>query len=282
MPLLEHSDPLDSRQFFIAVKRLADSLSYGTDRSQMLGQGIEYVQSRPYIQGDPVKTIDWRISARTGVVHVKEYETPKCLPVWFIVDTSSSMTLSSTPISKYQLAVQLAGGLALTCLDQVSPVGVMGAGSRDLNIKPSLSRDTVMRWLHELRHYDFHESTHLGQKLLSLSPTLGDNTLIFVISDFHDSEALRAIKRLNQKHDVIGLILRDPAEDNLSGAGFIRGKEVESGHSFTISAKKEFSDLEEISTALKKAAVDHLPIYTNKPILARLRLFLQSRHLLGH
>lgn len=282
MPLLEHADPLNSRQFFIAIKRLADSLSYGTDRSIMLGQGIEYVQSRPYIQGDPVKTIDWRISARTGVIHVKEYETPKCIPVWFIVDTSASMTLSSTPISKYQIAVQIAGGLALACLDQVSPVGVLGAGSRDLNIKPSLSRDTVLRWLHELRQYDFHERTHLADKLIALSPSLGENSLIFVLSDFHDPDAMRALKRLNQKHDVVSLILRDPAEDHLSGAGFIRGKEVESGRSFTISAKKNFSDLDEVTSALKKASVDQLTLYTNKPILAPLRLFIQSRHLLGH
>jgi len=92
VPKLQTTEPLNSKQFFIAIKRLADSLSHGTDRSLLLGQGIEYVQSRPYIQGDPVKTIDWRISARTGVTHVKEYETPKCLPVWFIVDTSGRLT----------------------------------------------------------------------------------------------------------------------------------------------------------------------------------------------
>lgn len=281
MPLLEHTDPLDSRQFFIAIKRLADSLSYGTDRSQLLGQGIEYVQSRPYVQGDPVKTIDWRVSARTGVTHVKEYETPKCLPVWFIVDTSASMTLSSTTISKYQLAVQIAGGLALSCIDKVSPVGIMGAGSRDLNIKPSLSRNTILTWLHELRNYDFNESTHLAEKLISLSPSLGENTLIFVLSDFHDPDVLRALKRLNHKHDVVSIVLRDPAEDNLRGAGFIRGKEVESKQEFTISAKKEFSRLEDTTAALKKSSVDHLALYTNKPILAPLRLFVQSRHLLS-
>ena len=70
---LEKSDPLDSRQFVIAVKSLADSLSYGTDASPFLGSGTEYVQSRQYQPGDPIRSIDWRITARTSKFHVKEF-----------------------------------------------------------------------------------------------------------------------------------------------------------------------------------------------------------------
>lgn len=281
MPSLQQTEPLDSRQFVIAIKRLADSLSYGTDRSPFLGSGLEYVQSRPYVPGDPVKTIDWRVTARTGVPHIKEYETPKQLPVWFVVDSSASMTLSSTRLSKYQLAVQIAGGLALTCLDRVSPVGLMAAGSRDLKISPSLSRETLMLWLHQLRRYDFSEETRLGEKLLALNPSLKQRALVIVLSDLHDPEAIPALKLLNGRHDLVTILLRDPAEDGLANAGFLRARDAESSRTMTTPAKKQFTSTSDLVSELQRASVDHFLLQTERPFLASLRLFLQSRNLLS-
>jgi len=274
---LRDCDPLDSRQFLLAVKRLADSLSYGTDRSPFLGQGLEYVQSRRYEAGDPVKSIDWRVTARTGKPHVKQFETPKQMPVWLVVDTSASMTLASRPPGKYGLAVQVAGGIALACLDRVSPVGMLGAGGREVIVQPSLSRDVLLQWLHRLRTHRHDEPTTLGQRLLGLEPSLGQRSLLIVLSDFHDPDALPALKLVGARHDVICLIFRDPAEDQLAGAGFFRAREVETGRELLTHGSRLLSTTAALEEAMKKASLDHFLIRPGTPFLGRLRHFLRSR-----
>jgi uncharacterized protein (DUF58 family) len=185
--LLAKVEPLAARQFVIAIRRLANDLTYGMDGSRYLGSGIDYVQSRIYMPGDPIKSIDWRVTARTGKVFVKQYEAPRRIPAWFVIDTSASMVVSSVATSKYEQALHVAGGLAFACLDRMSPVGVLGAGERDVRIEPSLARDQVLQWLLRLRRHAFDEGTMLARRLAELRPTLKGRSLIIVCSDLHEA-----------------------------------------------------------------------------------------------
>ena len=272
---------LDSRQFSLAVKRLADSLSYGTDRSPFLGSGLEYVQSRPYQYGDPIKSIDWRVTARTRRVHVKEYEAPKRMPVYLLVDTSASMTISSHHRSKYETAVFLAGGLALAALDRISPVGVLGVGGRSLHVRPSLSKDQVLQWLHALRTFRYDEPTSLAARVVELTPSLPQRVLLIVLSDLHDPDALPALKRLRQRHDCAVLQLRDPAEERLNGVGFVRAREAETGRGFVARGRGDWLDQAHVEGQLRRAGIDHLLIETDRPFVADVRQFFKARNLLG-
>lgn len=265
----------------VAIKRLADSLSYGTDRSPFLGSGLEFAQSRPYEAGDPIKLIDWRVTARTGKLYVKEYETPKRMPVYVLIDTSASMVVSSYKHSKYKVAVQIAGALALACLDRISPVGILGVGSGPLHVPPSLSKDTVMQWLHRLRWYREDEQTRLGDRLTQLGPSLTNRVLLIVISDMHDPESLPVLKQLGQQHDCCVIQLRDPAERGLVGTGFYRATEAETGNRFLGRRRASFSNESIVRTSLRRAGVDHLLLETDQPLAIPLRQFFAARGLLG-
>ena len=98
-----------------------------------------------------------------------------------------------------------------------------------------------------------------------------------MLSDFHDPDALSALKVIGARHDCICLIFRDPAEDHLSGAGLFRGREVESGREVVTHGKKLLSTTEELEAALKKASLDHFLIRPGTPFLGRLRHFLRAR-----
>jgi uncharacterized protein (DUF58 family) len=278
---LEVSDHLDERQFALEIKRLADSLSFGTDSSPFLGSGIEYVQSRIYQPGDPVKAIDWRVTARTGKVHLKEYEAPKRMPVYLVVDTSASMCVSSQPVSKYAWAVKLAGALALTALARISPVGLIGGGEREMDAHPTLSRGRVFLWLHRLRRYRFNEQTHVGRKLSQLAGVLEARALVIVLSDLHDPQVVPALRLLAQAHDCVALQLQDPAERGRIGGGVFRAQEAETGRGFIATGRSRWLKEDVVTTELKEGGIDHLVLPINEPFLPRLRGYLRRRKSLG-
>lgn len=279
--LLPPADPVSSRQFVIAVKRLADALGYGTDRSPFLGSGLEYVQSRPYVPGDPVKSVDWRVTARTGRIFVKEYEAPKRMPVLLLVDTSASMTVSSGPLSKYAWAVRIAGGLAFAALDRMSPVGLVGAGDRELAVEPSLSRDQVYQWLFRLRRFRFDEATTLSARLMELCSVLPHRAFLVVLSDLHDPRAASALKLAAQKHDAAVVQLQDPAERGLPGAGLFRAREAETGRDFVTHGGRAWLGQAALERDLKRARVDHLLLPLDRPLLHKLVRFFRLRDKLG-
>lgn len=274
---LPELETLDARQFTIALRKLANSLTYGIDKSPFVGSGIEFAQARLYEPGDSVRSIDWRVTARTGRAHVKEYETPKSMSCYLLIDTSASMTVASGSRSKYQVALYVAGGLGLACLDRVSPVGVIGVGERRLRVQPSLSQARLLQWLLQLRSFRYDEHTSLAQRIGELSPSLSSRALVIVLSDLHDPRALQALKRLSQLHDCIVLELVDPAERGLRGSGFFRAREAETGREFVTRGGRCAVDGSARRPELRRAGIDHVRIEIDKNFEHELRHLFRAR-----
>jgi uncharacterized protein (DUF58 family) len=280
MPRYDHNtladQAPDARQFELAVSRLASALAYGQESSPFLGAGIEYVQSRLYQPGDPVKFIDWRVTARSGRVHVKEYEAPRQMPVYLLVDTSASMCVSSQRMSKYAWAVQMAGGIALAAVEHMNPVGIMAVGSRDLHQVPALSRGTILQWLHQLRHFHYGEPTQLGRCIRELIPRVTQRCLFIVLSDLHDPDAISAVKLLAQDHDCAVLHFEDPAEQGKLRGGIIRATEAETGRVITAAGGATFFTKNDVHS-LARAGIDYIHLPTDKPMIPVLRHFFKNR-----
>ena len=280
---LRAPDELGHREFELVVRRLADDLAYGSDSSLFVGSGIEYAQSRPYVPGDPIRQMDWRVSARTGKLHLKEYEALKRMAAYLVVDTSASMDAASGRLTKHDVAVWLAAALGLVALRRLSPVAVLSGGQRDVRSVPSLLRSDLWQALEPMRHQVPGEKTGIGVRLRRISASAARHSLIFVFSDLHDPDAVPAIQHAAQRHDCLVLQLQDPAERGALRAGFLRAAEAETGHEFIATGRsKWFDDAERgAGPELSQGGVDHLMIPVDQPFVTRLRHFLTTRGTIG-
>lgn len=271
---------LAADQFELVLRRLADDLTYGTDASRFVGAGVDYAQTRPFTYGDNVRSIDWKVTARTGRFHVKEYEATKRSPLFVLVDTSASMAVSSLGPgrpSKHDLAVWLGSALALVGLRRRSPVSILSCGDRDSGAEgaPTLSTGRVWRRIEQLRASSRVEGTTLARQVEKVESLAVHTGVVVVLSDLHEPGAVEAVKRLGQRHDVIVIELRDPAEDAPLRAGFVRAREAESGREFLLPRRGLAGA--DVRAELIGAGVDHLLLRTDEPAIPAVRRMLALR-----
>ena len=278
---LPSPEVLSRDNFELLLRRIADDIAFGTDDSIFVGSGLEYAQSRPYEPGDPVRQIDWKVTARMPVAYVKQHETLKRLAMYLVVDTSASMQVTSTSLSKQALALWISGALGLVALRRLSPVSVISGGSRYQRLKKqetaSLSPDDLWRNLEPLRSGDVDEKTELSQRLDSLTIQLRERSVIVVLSDLHDSEVLDSLKRLGPQHDVIVIHLQDPAETGDLGAGYFLGSEAESGQRFLAKSKQRWIHDAGVERRLAGGDISYLRLRTDQSFVSPLRYFLLTR-----
>ena len=140
-----------ARQLELGRRNRALSALAGPNKSNFRGRGIDFEEVRSYQPGDDIRTIDWRVTARTGSAHTKLFREERERPVLVVVDQRSSMFFGSSHCFKSVLAAQLASLLAWSALDAGDRVGGLvfnEAGHRE--IRPRRSRKTVLALLSQL------------------------------------------------------------------------------------------------------------------------------------
>lgn len=270
-------DTLARENFDMVVRRLADDLALGTDSSLFMGGGLEYAGSRAYEPGDSVRAIHWRLTARMGRAFVRQYEALKRTCVYIVVDTSASMAVSSTAISKHDLGVWVAASIGLVAQRRMSPTAVIGAGARGGEMPASLSRTDLWAGVEPLRRRDYAEGTSLAATLERVAGRAVKRSLIAVVSDLHDPGAVRAIRRAAQRHDCMVLHTLDPIEVEGARAGFVRAQEAETGRVWFLSRRGGDTDDGTLRSQLLRCGADYARLRTDMPFVPVLRRFLTTR-----
>lgn len=279
--MLPAPESLTRNDFEIVARRLAEDIAHGMDASRFIGSGYEYVKSRPYVQGDPTKSIDWKVVARTGKPFVKEFETLKRTAVYIIVDTSTSMSVASVRISKHDLAVWIASAIGIAAQRQLRPVTVVSGGERDNAISTGLGRHELRRAIEPLRMPGRREATRISRRIEEINARAVRGSMIVILSDFHDPQALPALRKVAPRHDCLAIHLVDPAEETLRGAGVFRAVEAESGRSFVATSTSIVPDRNSLRGEIARAGANYLRLSTEEEFVAPLRQFLCTRPAAG-
>lgn len=265
----------------MVVRRLADDLAFGSDASRLVGSGLEYAGSRPYVPGDPVRSIDWRVTARAGRAFVREHEALKRTAVYLVVDTSASMSVRSGELGKHGLAVWVAAALGLVAQRRMSPVAVVGGGERTVPTVPSLARSDLWNALEPLRAAGAGEPTNVGDRLRTVAMRAARASVIVAITDMQCPQAIPAIAQAAQRHDCAVIHLVDPAERGPLRAGFFRGREAETGRAFVAAPSTELARPDEVRAEVIRTGADCLQLSTDRPFIPELRSFLATRGMLA-
>ncbi len=218
-----------ARQLDIRRRRRALAQLAGGQRSNFRGRGIEFEEVRGYQSGDDIRTIDWRVTARTGTAHTKMFREERERPVLLVVDQRPAMQFGSQHCFKLVLAAELAALLAWSALASNERVGglLLRAGDH-WEMRPRNSRRTVLSILSALAEplppapAGDVQVNGFADLLRSARRVARPGSSLFLVSDFDGMEADSAREELFQlaRHtEITALHVSDPLEASLPPAG---------------------------------------------------------------
>lgn len=198
----------------------------GGHRSSYRGQGMEFDEVRAYHPGDDIRTIDWRVTARTGRTHTKLFQEERERPVLMLADARASMRFGTRGCFKSVLAARAAALLAWTGIaggDRVG--GLVLAPSGIAAFPPDRSRRRILGFVKRVAEATAEPAggpePGLADALLRLRSMTRSGTLVFLLSDFadFDADAAREVEHLSMQSEVKALFVCDPLEAAMPPAG---------------------------------------------------------------
>jgi uncharacterized protein (DUF58 family) len=274
------------RRIRLHTRLILESGIVGSYHAAFKGRGMEFAEVREYQPGDDVRTIDWNVTARSGVPHVKKYIEERDLTLLLLIDISGSAGFGSRYIAKRDLAAEVAGVLAFSAVANKDRVGaVLFADDVEMFIPPSRGETHALRIVRDaLIHRPRTTGTSIQRALRFARGILKRRAIVALISDFQDAGYEKTLAALRRKHDVFALHMSDPLDRSIPDVGLIRLTDPETGERLVVDtsdprvrAALTPSDAEETRSALRLCAVDSVALTTSEPYDRPLQGFFNGR-----
>ena len=219
------------RKIEIKTKGISRHIFSGEYHSAFKGRGMSFSEVRSYQYGDDVRNIDWNVTARTGDPYVKIFEEERELTVMLLIDMSRSAFFGTTKQFKNEILTEICAILAFSAINNNDKVGVIFFSNKiEKFIPPKKGRSHILRIIREL--IDFKpegQGTDIGMTLEYFNNVVKKRSICFLLSDFFASGYEQALRIAARKHDIIGIQLMDPREEELPNVGLLRVEDAETG-----------------------------------------------------
>ncbi len=285
------------RQVEVRTSRLVNDTLAGSYQSVFKGRGMNFDEVREYVAGDEIRTIDWNVTARTGVPHIKKFSEERELTIMLMIDVSGSGDFGSSTSSKREVMAEIGSVLAFSAVRNNDKVGlVLFSDFVELYIPPKKGRSHILRLIREILFFQPKgRKTDLITALDFVNRVTKRKCVAFLISDFclpgdfDDALSLLQPKLqvTNRRHDLISMIISDPREFELPNVGWLTLEDAESGAQVELDTSdpavrqgyKEVAKAraKNLHRAIRSAGVDLLDLSTDTSYIPPLMNFFGKR-----
>ncbi|RYY92988.1 MAG: DUF58 domain-containing protein [Comamonadaceae bacterium] len=274
------------------VIRRLDGLLQGDYRTLMRGSGLDLADLREYQHHDDVRHIDWNVTARQNIPHVRVFTEDREMAAWFLLDLSPSVDFGSGEQRKRNVSAEFVAVLARMLTRHGNRVGAMLYGSGVDTVIPARGgRRHVLHLLHAIAARP--KATEAGQTKLrdlldSAASLIQRRSTVFVVSDFISEPGWeRALGLLAQRHEVVAVRVLDPLELQLPDLGLLTLRDAETGEQVLVDThdpgfRKRFATIaaqreSELREGLARAGVDTLELSTDADLVEAMVRFTEMR-----
>lgn len=264
------------RALELTIGRRVQALLAGDHRSALLGRGSELAQVRPYVPGDDVRLVDWNVTARTGVPHVRVHLAERVLVTWIVLDLSPSMRFGTADRRKDDVALGVTIALGHAASVRGNRVGLVAFGGGPATpLPPRPGRTGLVGVLLVLGEESGPGAAPaLGEALRVAAAAALQRALVAVVSDFRGPlDWQPSLLDLAGRHDVLAVEVRDPREQELPNIGEVWLSDPETGRRLRVDtgnarlrtrfAEAAASERRAVAAALAGAGAAHVVVSTD-------------------